>query len=236
MYNTEKYETEFIKKINKENKTRFEQFVMLPSGLKFAWLLRELSWHPSNKLVLYDVSSFPISFAKEMIVDWDGKQPLHDWALEHPVAKGILIASGQVNEGTRLGAGPKEWDNMWQQEIEKWGGVENIQSIMKKLKTAEENGNITWCTINIAHDFIGQDLIFKNLDSTPLVLWLSNIYDSSPIGGVNATDTENFYKPNSRFSLINKWYDTLKQKLPDKSIIIGSVPKNEGFISGEILE
>jgi len=239
MYNTEKYKNPFVKKAKLNNK-KFSQFVMLPSGLKFAWLLHQLDWKPSDKLVLFDVSSLPVAFAKEMILAWDGTTPLHDWALEHPIAKGILIASGQINEGTRPGAGPKEWDSMWEKEIENWGGIENIKSTMAKLKEAEVNGDITWCTINIAHDQIAQDLIFKNLDNTPTVLWLSNIFDSSPIGAINSTNDENFYVKESRLALANKWYKQLRSNLPEKSLVIGSVPTEQDntvvFRSGEALK
>lgn len=249
MYNTEKYENKFVKKA-KLNKKEFDQFVMLPSGLKFAWLLRELKWEPDNKLVLFDVSSFPIAFAKEMILSWDGSYPLHDWAMDHPIAKSILVASGQINEGTRPGAGPKEWDNMWEQEIKKWGGVENIVDSMAKLKQAEVNGDIAWCTVNIAHDVIGQELIFSSLENKPTVLWISNIFDSSPIGAINATRVRNVFMIESRLGLIQKWYRNLKSLMPGKSLVIGSIPptntksgpildidnKKIEFLSGEFLE
>ena len=223
MYNTEKYENPFVKRA-KLNKKKFSQFVMLPSGLKFAWLLYQLNWQPDNKLVLYDVSSFPIAFAKEMILSWDGTTPLHEWALNHPITKGILIASGQINEGTRPGAGPKEWDSMWEKEIEKWGGIENIKATMAKLKEAEVNGDISWCNVNIATDTLGQELIFQNLEDVPTAVWLSNIFDSSPIGAINATRDHDFYIKESRRILANKWYKKLKRMIPDNSLIIGSVP------------
>ena len=223
MYNTEKYENPFVKRA-KLNKKKFSQFVMLPSGLKFAWLLYQLNWQPDNKLVLYDVSSFPIAFAKEMILSWDGTTPLHEWALIHPITKGILIASGQINEGTRPGAGPKEWDSMWEKEIEKWGGIENIKATMAKLKEAEVNGDISWCNVNIATDTLGQELIFQNLEDVPTAVWLSNIFDSSPIGAINATRDHDFYIKESRRILANKWYKKLKRMIPDNSLIIGSVP------------
>ena len=239
MYNTEKYENKFVKRANKDN-MMFDQFVMLPSGLKFAWLLQKLNWQPNQKLVLFDVSSFPIAFAKEMILSWDGSYPLHDWALEDPVAKGILIASGQINEGIRPGAGPKEWDNMWKNEVELWGGIENIKSTMAKLKEAEVNGDISWCTLNIATDTVGQEVIFKNLEDSPTVLWISNILDSSPICAINATNKDNFYIKDSRLEMTMKWYKKLKSNIPSKSLVIGSVPvQNEDgltFNSGQILK
>ena len=239
MYNTEKYENKFVKRA-KLNKKKFDQFVMLPSGLKFAWLLHQLNWQPDKKLVLYDVSSFPIAFAKEMILTWDVSTPLHDWAMSHPVAKGILIASGQINEGIRPGAGPKEWDNMWENEIKLWGGIENIKSTMTKLKEAEVNGDISWCTVNMATDQLGQELIFDNLDDTPTVFWLSNIFDSSPICAINATNQKHFYSKESRITLANKWYKKLRSNLPNKSLVIGSVPiinkDTITFTSGELLK
>lgn len=239
MYNTEKYENKFVSRADRDNK-KFNQFVMLPSGLKFAWLLHQLNYEPDKKLVLFDVSSFPIAFAKEMILSWDGSYPLHDWALEDPVAKGILIASGQINEGIRPGAGPKEWDDMWVNEVELWGGIENIKSTMAKLKEAEVNGDISWCTLNIATDTVGQEVIFKNLEDAPTVLWISNIFDSSPVCAINATNKDNFYITDSRLKMTNQWYNQLKNKLPNKSLVIGSVPieneKGLTFDSGQILK
>ena len=89
LFNTEKYRESEVNKA--KSKGQFDQFILLPSGLKFAWLLHQLDWTWDKRLVLYDVSSLPISFAKEMIIDWDRRQPLHEWALEHPIAKSILV-------------------------------------------------------------------------------------------------------------------------------------------------
>ena len=111
---------------------------------------------------------------------------------------------------------------------------------MTKLKEAEVNGDISWCTVNMATDQLGQELIFDNLDDTPTVFWLSNIFDSSPICAINATNQKHFYSKESRITLANKWYKKLRSNLPNKSLVIGSVPViNEDtitFTTGELLK
>ena len=129
---------------------------------------------------------------------------------------------------------------MWKNEVKLWGGIENIKSTMAKLKEAEVNGDISWCTLNIATDTVGQEVIFKNLEDSPTVLWISNILDSSPICAINATNKDNFYIKDSRLEMTMKWYKKLKSNIPSKSLVIGSVPvQNEDgltFNSGQILK
>jgi hypothetical protein len=223
MYNTEKYWNGGIKKAIR-TKANFDQFVMLPSGLKFAWMLHKLGWTPDKPLVLFDISSLPIAFAKEMILSWDGSYPLHDWAIKDPIAKGVLLASGQLQEGTRPGAGPKEWDDLWQREIKLWDGIENIIDTMADLKEAEVNKNIVWCSLNVVTDSMGQDIIFKNLDNKPTVFWFSNCYNTSSTGSMIASDVDNIYNIKSRYSTSIDLYQNLKSKLPKDSLIIGSIP------------
>lgn len=226
MYNTEVYKNAGVKKAKKD-KINFKQFVMLPSGLKFAWLLHQFDWSPDQPIVLYDISSFPICFAKEMIIDWDGIEPLHDWALNHPIAKSILIASGQINEGVRPGAGPKDWDTMWQREIDLWGGLENITKTIKKLKEAEEKGNISWCTINMVNDNKSQSLIFDNLKSDESTLfWLSNVFDSSSVASTIASNKTHLYDVEYRTKELTWLYNNLKNKLPKPCLVLGSIPIN----------
>ena len=103
-----------------------------------------------------------------MIIDWDGRQPLHEWALEHPIAKSILVQTGQCTEGCRPGAGPREWDRMWKEECEKWGGVDNITKTMNQLQHAELMGNISWVSLNLVTDSMGQDVLFNSLENNVL--------------------------------------------------------------------
>ena len=122
IYNTERYMTGKIKKYLNHD---FEQYVLLPSGLKFLWLLKQFKYNPDKQVVFYDVSSYPLAFVNEMISEWDGITPLHDWALENPVTKGILIGSGQTNEGIRPGMGPVFGTTV---------GKENLMSLVEQVK------------------------------------------------------------------------------------------------------
>ncbi|MBR20384.1 MAG: hypothetical protein CMA64_09630 [Euryarchaeota archaeon] len=223
LFNTENYRESEIKKAKSKGE-QFDQFVLLPSGLKFAWLLHQLDWEWNKRLVLYDCSSLPIAFAKEMIIDWDGKQPLHEWALEHPVAKSILVQTGQCTEGCRPGAGPREWDRMWKEECEKWGGVENITKTMNKLQHAELMGNISWVTLNIVTDTMGQDVLFNSLENKQTLFWMSNVFDTATIGSIVAGDKNKLYDVSARHDLCLSTYNTLKNKLPSPTFITGSVP------------
>lgn len=228
LYNTERYNINSVKK-GFDKVDNFDQFVLLPSGLKFAWLLNQLDWNPSKPLVLYDCSSLPISFAKEMIIDWDGIQPLHEWALEHPIAKSVLVQTGQCTEGCRPGAGPREWDRMWVKECEKWGGVENITKTMTKLQQAELQGDISWVSLNIVTDTMGQDILFDSLDNKPTFMWISNVFDTATVGSITASNKEDLYNIEARQNLCLSTYNTLKSKMPVPSFIHGSIPSTDGW-------
>ena len=111
IYNTERYMTG---KIKKYTHTDFQQFVLLPSGLKFLWLLKKFNYTPDKPIVFYDVSSYPLAFVQEMISHWNPlEETLHDWALDNPVTKGITISSGQTRRIRPNG--PSSWNDCWEE-------------------------------------------------------------------------------------------------------------------------
>jgi len=221
IYNTERYMTGKIKKfLNKD----ISQYVLLPSGLKFLWLLKMFNYNKDKPVVFYDVSSYPLSFVNEMISDWDGITPLHDWALENPVTKGILIGSGQTNEGIRPGMGPSFWKDCWQRELDEFGSVDEIRETLNELKKGRVEGNVSFINLNIAFDQLGSQILFSNLLNDSTLLWLSNIFDSSPISAYTSTLDNMLYKQESRKEIANRLYQSVRSKLPKESLVLGSLP------------
>ena len=221
IYNTERYMTGKIKKfLNKD----FNQYVLLPSGLKFLWLLKKFKYTPDKTVVFYDVSSYPLAFVNEMLSNWDGETPLHDWALENPVTKGILIGSGQTNEGIRPGMGPSFWKDCWERELNEFGNVESIQETLELLRKGRREGNISFVNLNIAFDQLGSQILFSNLKNQETLLWLSNIFDSSPISAYTSTISNMLYKQESRKVVANRLYQNVRSKLPAGSLVLGSLP------------
>ncbi len=223
IYNTERYMTGKIKKYTNID---FNQFVLLPSGLKFLWLLRKFNYTPDKTVVFYDVSSYPLAFVNEMVSHWDPVRdgPLHDWALQNPVTKGILIGSGQTNEGIRPGMGPSYWNNCWERELKEFGDDENIRDTLNLLKQGRVAGNVSFVNLNIAFDQLGTQILLKSLDNDHTLLWLSNIFDSSPISAYTASQERLLYNQDSRMNIAKRLYDNLRQKLPAGSLILGSLP------------
>ena len=221
IYNTERYMTGKIKKYLNHD---FEQYVLLPSGLKFLWLLKQFKYNPDKQVVFYDVSSYPLAFVNEMISEWDGITPLHDWALENPVTKGILIGSGQTNEGIRPGMGPSFWNDCWQRELDEFGGTSEIRETLNLLKQGRVKGNVSFINLNIAFDNFSTKLMFKNLHNDSTVLWLSNIFDSSPISAYTASQENLLYRDDARKNIAERLYTSVKNLLPTESLVIGSVP------------
>ena len=222
IYNTERYMTG---KIKKYTYTDFQQFVLLPSGLKFLWLLKKFNYTPDKPIVFYDVSSYPLAFVQEMISHWNPlEETLHDWALDNPVTKGIMISSGQTREGVRPGMGPSSWNDCWERELKEFGSVEEIANTLNLLKKGNANGLVSFINLNIAFDYVGQTILFGSLDKTSTVLWLSNIFDSSPISSYTASNPLFIYKQDARKLVTQRLYNTLRQKLPHDTLVLGSVP------------
>ena len=222
IYNTERYMTG---KIKKYTHTDFQQFVLLPSGLKFLWLLKKFNYTPDKPIVFYDVSSYPLAFVQEMISHWNPlEETLHDWALDNPVTKGIMISSGQTREGVRPGMGPSSWNDCWERELKEFGSVEEIANTLNLLKKGNANGLVSFINLNIAFDYVGQTILFGSLDKTSTVLWLSNIFDSSPISSYTASNPLFIYKQDARKLVTQRLYNTLRQKLPHDTLVLGSVP------------
>ena len=211
-------------KIKKFLNKDFNQYVLLPSGLKFLWLLKKFKYTPDKTVVFYDVSSYPLAFVNEMLSNWDGETPLHDWALENPVTKGILIGSGQTNEGIRPGMGPSFWKDCWERELNEFGNVESIQETLELLRKGRREGNISFVNLNIAFDQLGSQILFSNLKNQETLLWLSNIFDSSPISAYTSTISNMLYKQESRKVVANRLYQNVRSKLPAGSLVLGSLP------------
>ena len=223
IYNTERYMTG---KIKKYTYTDFHQFVLLPSGLKFLWLLKKFNYTPDKTVVFFDVSSFPLAFVNEMISNWDGITPLHDWALENPITKGILIGSGQTNEGIRPGMGPSYWNDCWERELKEFGDTDAIRDTLDLLKQGKVAGNVSFINLNIAFDALGSQILFGNLERNSTLLWLSNIFDSSPISAYTASQENMTYKQDARKNTSQRLYNILRSKLPHDTLVLGSIPIN----------
>lgn len=227
IYNTERYDTG---NTNKYKKNSFDQFVLLPSGLKFLWLLKQFNYNPDKPVVFYDVSSYPLAFVQEMISHWNPLEAtLHDWALDNPVTKGIMISSGQTREGVRPGMGPSFWNDCWERELKEFGSVDEIANTLNLLRKGNANGLVSFINLNIAFDHVGQQILFGSLDKTSTVLWLSNIFDSSPISSYTASNPLFTYKQDARKLITQRLYNTLRQKLPHDTLVLGSVLVDEAW-------
>ena len=109
-------------------------------------------------------------------------------------------------------------------ELKEFGSVEEIANTLNLLKKGNANGLVSFINLNIAFDYVGQTILFGSLDKTSTVLWLSNIFDSSPISSYTASNPLFIYKQDARKLVTQRLYNTLRQKLPHDTLVLGSVP------------
>ena len=106
---------------------------------------------------------------------------------------------------------------------------------MTQLQHAELMGNISWVSLNLVTDSMGQDVLFNSLENKPTLFWMSNIFDTATIGSIIAGDENKLYDIKARHELCLSTYNTLKSKLPNQTFITGGIPidNEDGWTGSE---
>jgi hypothetical protein len=208
IWNTENYKD--VKPINK-----LEKVFGVAAGFKTNFILNTNGFNSDTEVIYYDYSKVSLLFKKIMIKSFDGE--------DYPAFCNWAINKYNIPVTTGNSTRDKADYNLWNQELERWGGISNFKNHWNIYKTLPHK----YIHVNILDN---PKVLIPYMDKEKnTAIWWSNI----------------FYTPTAYFSMsklqledlfINKWISSLNQYNNDNLIILGKDHLNIRVTNNNIKE
>lgn len=184
-WNTENYID-----IKNQVESPIDKLYCVAAGFKPNMFLHKFGFTDDTEIIYYDYSKSALAFKKLLINKWDGKN--------YPDFIKAVKAKFFIRESTHNPFGNDDYESLWTQELERWGGEQSLQDHWLRYK-------------NLKHKFIHCDV---TKDITKIIEQVNN-QGTQLIWWSNCFHTVNSHYLNSNsnlYRLYENWITELRNK------------------------
>jgi len=188
-----------------------DKIYCVAAGFKPNMFLHKFGFKDSTEVIYYDYSKSALAFKKLLISKWDGKN--------YPAFIKAVKEQFFIRESTHNPFGNDDYDSLWTQELERWGGEQNLHQHWLRYR-------------KLKHTFIHCDIVkdsskLINLvdDEGTQVIWWSNCFHT--VNSHYLNNNEGLY------NIYKEWVNGLANKNPNL-FIFGKDYLNNSLKGGKI--
>jgi hypothetical protein len=188
------WNTETYKDIKDNEGPKIKKLYSVAAAFKPNFFLNKFGFYEDTEIVYYDYSKQALAFKKLLLDLWDGR--------DYPKFINKMTNKYQINVTAGGRTENKSHNDLWIQELEEWGGEENLYNHWQKYKKLKHT--FIHCDI-----LTNPDKLINYVDQEPnSYIWWSNAFHT-----VTAHYTKNIDELKNHYN--NNWVSALENKNPN---------------------